>query len=455
MVDFVGDILRNAYNPQAANWKAPAAPTYDVVAGSRTTGGSTATADPAMSALYDMYVQKMINQYGSNKWQRDMDGKERRYLESLRQPRSAPATTENYWTVNGTEYATEEEARAAADKLSTTNTATNPHVGADQYMGLLPGFSANELYSSGYIDNPAQAAGMVWNPVSSYNAQKAVNVDQWGDDTLTRVIMQALDPAGDINNYTSNEYLDPYMNPLLTSIDSGIRLQDAADYQYDFGGYLNENAAVDIVGQMLNKERQGARTLLDDTGGFGWDKVTGTSQYARDLYNDTLDDSFIADILGTQNTTAQNALDRALSYGQISQAGYDAGLAELGSQRTTGEAQIGDYSSGILGDYRTGTDASIGSLYGDIDSLLLGAKYDPTSAVTDVKNTAQSNVNDFEGTLRSLVGDQQFFDIGKLLAEGAKNSGIFDPVADQGLLGKLQSDDDKNQQRGLGSQGSF
>lgn len=448
MVDFVGDILRNAYNTDAANWKAPAVTTYAPVAGTRTVAGQS-TNDPALSAMYDMFKQQMINQYGSNKWQRDMDGKEQRRLQSL-QSTSTPSTTQNYWTVDGTEYGTEAEALAAAKKLNDAQVATNPY----NPTGL-PGFTTAELIQSGYL-NPGQSVDYLsFDPQSSYGAQKAIAMDRFGDDALTRLIKQAAMPGADVSSYLDQNYLKQYLDPLSARADTRIDLQDNATTKYDFGGVFNDAAAQDIVDQILRGERQQVQNTVNTQGGFGYDTATGSSQYARNLYNDTLDDSFIADILGKQQDTATNTLNRALSYGQISQPGLDAALEALGTQRTGAEAQIGDYTTGLLNEYRGLTDADITNLYNTTNTLRLGQDFDATGAISDIQSKANERLGGFEGTLRNQFGDQQFFDVGSLLAEGAKNSGIFDPAASGGLLGKLQSDEQKNQQRGLGSQGSF
>ena len=370
MIDFVGDILRNAYNPDAANWTAPEVNTYAPTQETR----NIRTAQPVNDLLWQMEKQRLERAAalrGDNASDQRLTGNERRYLDSLRRP-SYSNTTQNYWTVDGQEFDSQSGADARAAELNAAEQAKaqNPFISEGQVMGL-PGFSANELVQSGYLDNVDQARGLVFDPQSSYNAQRAIALDRFGDDDLTRLLTEAAAPGVDVSQYATRDRLDP----LVGRIDAGMNLTDDANTQYDFGNFLNADAAQSIVDDILTSERDTARQGINTAGGFGYDPLTNSSQYARDTFNDTLDDNVINNILGGQQERATNTLGRALGYGQISQGGYDAALRALGDQRSAAESRIGDYTSSLLEGYRGDTDRAIGNLYNTAGNLRLGETF--------------------------------------------------------------------------------
>ncbi len=406
--------------------------------------------------------------------------------------------TKDTWTVNGKTYtskgaaiAAEKKANAAAAKSSaskssgTTSSASvvnaskgvaPPATKADQVLGgnqkgqvdaprgggNVPGVPDAELAEKGAIDvGDTLAPDRTKQALDAYNAQFGSGYQDFTTD-LDKAIIAALQGNTAANKFDasrySNDFLAKYLDPIKSAAGTGTTVSDDPNAVYDFSGAFNDEAINDILDRINSDKISGIRNDFGSQG-FGYDENSGASQYSSSLYDKTLDDAWINDILTSQSGLATNALDRALSYGQIGQSGYDYALKELQNQQAAGQGRLTGYGDTLLGDYQSATDEAIKNAYGDIGALSFGSNYDVGGNADRIRNEAQQRLGGFEGDFRQQVGDEQFFDIASLLSKASKGSGLFDPIKSGTAGGFFKTLEDRErarqQSRGLGSQGSF
>lgn len=328
--------------------------------------------------------------------------------------------------------------------------------------GNIAGIPDAELVEKGQLPaekavNPQQTV----NALDQYKAQLDSAYGDWTTD-MDVAIAQALQNNTSENKrgagYYSNKFLDPYLDPYKTTAGTATTVSDDPNAVYNFKNTFNDEAIQAVLDAINADEISNYKNLFNDKG-FGYDETSGTSKYATNTFSDKLDDAWITDILDTQGGLAKNALDRALSYGQIGQGGWDYAMGELGNQRTAGSGALNEIGSGLLGGYKSATDEAIGNAYGDIEGLGFGSKYNVNQNANKIRGDANTALSGFEGEFRQGVGDSQYFDIASLLSQASKGSGLFDPIKEGTAGGFYQALEDRErkrgQSRGLGSQGSF
>lgn len=149
--------------------------------------------------------------------------------------------------------------------------------------------------------------------------------------------------------------------------------------------------------------------------------------YQNTAIGDDLLNSNENDLLSGQQTSAQQAIDRAHARGTLDDTGYQYAIDQLGSQAAAAKSKIDAAGQTVLDKYRTGiTDA-----LGNATTSIANWNYNDPYSLSNTQNTVNSLVdtdkanagNDF----LSAVSGQQYFDPTTLLAQAGNYQGVTNP----------------------------
>lgn len=209
-----------------------------------------------------------------------------------------------------------------------------------------------------------------------------------------------------------------------------------------------------INGQFINNQLQQEQSQKRAQFGQQAASEFGPTYSSTKLQPSLLDNT-ISQILGEQQGSAQQYLDRGKARGIYNDVGYGAGASQLGSQAEAGRAQLSTLGNDVLSGYKTKLDDVRDKAYSAASGYTLGQPLNLDAYAQEgnqIANDAQTNAG---GQLRSALGGQNFFDFSKLTnaagsAQGAQN------LQDTDLMSALAQRKKANAVgRGLGSQGAF
>lgn len=177
--------------------------------------------------------------------------------------------------------------------------------------------------------------------------------------------------------------------------------------------------------------------------------------YSTNAFADTADDNIISKILDEQYGASRDQVERSKSRGTLNPTGYDSALQELARQRSAGQSTLTGIGNNVLNTNRGSLDDIFGKAKQGASSYRLGTSFDPNSYYSEAENKRNELTGSLENDLRSNLGGQNLFDLSSVLtkagsAQGAQNtgqSGVLDILA--------QRNKEKEQQRGVGTQGTF
>ena len=226
-------------------------------------------------------------------------------------------------------------------------------------------------------------------------------------------------------------------------IESGISdvLQYVPKDDPNPGMYFNAN----LVDNLLNAEQQKQRSQYRQQVNT---KIPGAID--RSVFGTAIDD-----ILGKQQNTAQEFLDRGLKRGQFNGAGYAAGASSLANQRAKALADLNTKHSDLLSKYNT----QLGGIKDRATQAASGYQLGDSFNIDDYLKEAESFQADAaqraSGDLLSLIGDTNYFDTSKIrldagMGQGSQNLRNLDVL--DALNKKKQAG---SVGHGLGSQGAF
>lgn len=240
--------------------------------------------------------------------------------------------------------------------------------------------------------------------------------------------------------------LDPtqyqaYIDKAIGDVEQYIPKFDA-----DPGSYFSPTIGDDILSNLTTTNR-------NQYGNAVRNQFTPT--YSNEKISDTALDSTINDILSSQYGTAKESFDRGLKRGQYNNAGYSAALKGLETAKQTGTAKLNAIEGDVLSGYRSKLDTVRNNASSAASGYTLGSPFDINDYVTQGNNVVQDFQTNGSGTFLNAFGDQNLFDLGKLMttagtAQGAQNLNNLD-LADALERRKAAA----QQTRGLGSQGAF
>lgn len=245
---------------------------------------------------------------------------------------------------------------------------------------------------------------------------------------MTSIELAGLNP----NLYSSQ--LENQLNMIRSQVPQGA--QNVGSY---FAGDIGQN----VLAQALANQQNQTLSTMNMTYAPGW---------ADAAIADTADDAFINDILGSQYDDAMLGLQRSMDRGTLNQTGYDAALGALGDQRSAAMGDLQNIGGGILSGYRNSLNSLADQGWAASQYGTLANPFDVGGLTDRINTRGESLLGGLEGDLRSNVGGRQFFDMGSLVNKGGAAQGATNSASIATLLGNQQ---DKQKQRGLGSQGVF
>ncbi len=252
-------------------------------------------------------------------------------------------------------------------------------------------------------------------------------------------------------NLISERGLDPseFESMLRGEIDQvarGIPLRDPNP-----SSYFQDNIVDTILGRETTNRRRG---FEQDIQGYA------PQGFARERLPDTFDDAVLSAILDEQYAPAQQSILNAQARGNLSDSGFQSAQELLGSQRTAADARLQQLGGGVLeqgrGDLREIADQA----YSGASSYELGDTFDPNRFKGQIDDRFGEFSGGLEGNIRNTLGGEGLFDIGRILQQAGINQGVHNPATsgsnpNQLLDAFANRDGERNQRRGLSSQGTF
>lgn len=247
-----------------------------------------------------------------------------------------------------------------------------------------------------------------------------------------------LNTLGIADNYG---IMDAYRNELDYAKSLVPQISDAP------GSYINAPTIWDSVyGSAKSRERNKLLSGFNDFAG---------SDFALGYIPDTMDDSILSSILGTQRDDAQYALDAARARGKLDDSGYNRGLTELENMFKSAFARANDIGGGVLSGYRNQLSSKADNYRNDINNFDFTTGFDLDKARTGLEGLASSFGGRLEGDILSAIGDTSFFDTAKLIGKAGLRNGATNPaLAGTTGLGATNTNNTLNDPT-LGSAGVF
>lgn len=238
---------------------------------------------------------------------------------------------------------------------------------------------------------------------------------------------------------------DDYMDRITAALDLA---QSGMSYGQSptFSTGLGDDILGDIRGSQI-KEYQKA------IGGFAPEGFTQTA------FASTSDDAIIDAILGEQFSAASDSILRARDRGTLNDAGFRYAMDNLNTQKQSAMSRLQQTGGGIIEGYRGSLDDIVKNAKTGAGSWDFGDTFDPEVYRTQLTTKQGELGGRLEGDLRNAIGGEQFFNVADLIqkggvGQGAQNTGLGSQSGS--LLSAItQRKTEEEQQRGLGTQGSF
>jgi hypothetical protein len=170
--------------------------------------------------------------------------------------------------------------------------------------------------------------------------------------------------------------------------------------------------------------------------------------FEYDRVGSTLDDPFIADILGQQRGEADAYINNLLKRGVINQTGATAALGNLGQQEGRVRTQLGDIGSGLIESGRQSQRDIANRARSRAATLPVGTQFNAAQYGTESQQSIDDFINSLGDQFKSRLPTGNLFDTSGLAAiaggaQGAQNF-RFDPRA----LSGANVDEDEEQPYG-------
>jgi hypothetical protein len=329
----------------------------------------------------------------------------------------------------------EQERQRAAEELQRKLVALGPEVGyyGEQGSGqMLDYLKRNPQHISTYNARRASLEpGWTGRDIDNYQSDAIAARDRAIQNAQRRVQSRGLNYeefAGDIGTELDRIYrgisygarnADNYFDPNLTdSVLSNVESRRRSQYQSDVGNYFKPN-------------------------------------YSFERFVDTSDDETIEKILDEQYGQAESGLKAHRDRGQLLDSGYDAALQEIGKQRQVASSRLQELGGRVLTRNRAALDDISSRAQQGASSYRLGQSFDPSTFRTQAESKTGELRGRLESDIRSELGGENLFDVTSVLQRGFQQQGAQN-TGRSGILDLLaQRDEQRKQQRGVGSEGAF
>lgn len=246
-------------------------------------------------------------------------------------------------------------------------------------------------------------------------------------------------------SYVSNLGLN--YNEFAPDIESELdRIYKSIPYGASGSDYFDPNLPASVLNRVEGQRK--TKYLTDVENMF-------TPDYTTNAFADTSDDDIINRILDEQFGTAQSQLQSQRDRGQLLSSGYDSALSDLGKQRQVGSSKLQEVGGRVLTRNRGAIDEVIGKAKQGAAGYRLGQTFDPTVYKTQAETKRNELSGRLENDVRSELGGENLFDITSVLQRGYQSQGAQNTGRASILDALTQREEQRKQQRGVGSEGAF
>lgn len=292
---------------------------------------------------------------------------------------------------------------------------------------------------------PAAPAGPVLDTPEQLAAKKAI-LDAENAAKHTVNVGHARDRAMyDANLYLRSKGLNPddYAAQLNSEFD---HIQNTIGADDDPTKAFGSNTIQSLLEGQRTQKYQQYKKEADSRFGAGFEK--------RDITTSLLDDT-INSILGKQQTSAQQYLDRGKARGMYNEVGYNAGTNAINSALTAGRSEIGSIGNTVLDKYRGQADTVRDHAYDALGATDIGDNFSLDPYVSEYQGILNDAKNNAGGDLLGTLGNRNFFDLSNLTQQAGTAQGALN-LRDTDVATALTERKRRNSMnRGIGSQGAF
>lgn len=235
-----------------------------------------------------------------------------------------------------------------------------------------------------------------------------------------------------------------YEQALTSKLDAQRRMVPELDSNP--GSYFGDTVIQGVMDQIANQDRRKYTQEFDTFAG---------QNFANNTFADTYDDAILADILGSQYTSAADAAKRAYDRGTLNDQGYTYALDQLQNQRTAGDATLQSLGGGILSGYRDDLRGIADEGRTSIGNYQLGDNFSTDPYRTRINDTTSRYQQQLEGDIMNAFGGQELFDIGSILGKAGQEQGVSNTQSPLFNAFASEQNNKKNKTRGTGTQGVF
>jgi hypothetical protein len=155
-----------------------------------------------------------------------------------------------------------------------------------------------------------------------------------------------------------------------------------------------------------------------------------------------------------QRTPALGQIEAARARGQLNPTGFETAMAALTGQGQAAQSQLRSIGSNVLGQYRSRLGELPQQAFGALEQTGLGQQFDPGQFTGRLQSTVDQLRGQKEGDIRSALGGTSLFSVPQLIGKAGQAQGQVNQPS--GILSALeQREKERQQQRGVGSQGVF
>lgn len=217
-------------------------------------------------------------------------------------------------------------------------------------------------------------------------------------------------------------------------------------------GLVDQYGVLDLFRSELDRKRQSfaeddINPLYGESTAFADALAAGTNRYRNDLRNqfnagagdvnsifaDTMDDSILDAILGTERGNVEAQINAARERGSLSNVGYNKALEKLAAQSKAARAELEDIGRGVLSGYRTNYSSTADTTRNQIGSAGFDNKFDVGGALSALNNLRSQLSGRLEGDIYRATEGQSFFNPNAILSYGQNLQGFFNPSKQAGV----------------------
>lgn len=194
-----------------------------------------------------------------------------------------------------------------------------------------------------------------------------------------------------------------------------------------------------------DKTRTNALNTIDNFAGFN---------FADKKITDTVDDPFIAAILGEKKTDAEKYAENLFDRGIVTEAGLGSALQEISDSQYQAKQQLEEIGLSLLTQGRSDLETIANDARTEASNLRLGQDFDPFSFSTEIDTSANKFFETLGDALKSNTPDD-LFDTNKIFQQAGRGQGAqnttFNPFASFDPSFNDKEDEDEEEKSPFGA----